>query len=141
MNKTQMTDNNGTLYYVGDPCYAMTADEWNEALGLYWDDNFAPFYTLEDGRQFTMSRTDFGDADTIRDDWNYASDSGLLGIIRANNIDKECMPTVKTLLEQKGVRFVRIDEPTVQAVIEAGKSPLGEVVYSEEDIVVIDDII
>jgi hypothetical protein len=137
-----MTDNTGTLYYVGDPCYAMTPDEWNEALGLYWDDNFEPFYTMEDGRQFTMSRTDFGDGVAIDEaNWSYASDSGLLGIIRANHINRECMPTVKTLIEMKGARFVRIDEPTVQAVIEAGKSPLGEEVYSDEDFIVIDEII
>jgi hypothetical protein len=137
-----MANSNGTLYYVGDPCYAMTADEWNEALGLYWDDPYALFYTMDDGREFTMTRTEFGDGVAIDEaNWSYASDSGLFGIMRASHINKECMPTVKTLLEQKGVRFVRLTEPTVSAVMESGGSPLGEKVYSEEDIVVIDDII
>jgi hypothetical protein len=61
--------------------------------------------------------------------------------MRANQIDKEQMPTVETMLKQKGVQFLRIDAPTVQAVIESGLSPLGEVIYSDEDFVIIDDII
>ncbi len=97
---------------------------------------------MEDGRQFTMSRTDFGDGVTIgEDNWSYASDSGLLGIIRANHINRECMPTVKTLIEMKGARFVRIDEPTVQAVIEAGKSPLDGVAYKDEEFIAIEETI
>jgi hypothetical protein len=64
-----------------------------------------------------------------------------MGIIRANQIDRECMPTVKTMLEQKGVRFVRIPVSTVQEVIEGGLSPFGEQVYKDEDFVVVGDII
>lgn len=137
-----MANSNGTLYYIGDIGYAMTKDEWNDAMMLYMDDPYAPFYTFEDGRQFTLCDIGYGDVgNTGEDGWSYTSDSGLVGIMKASNIDRECMPTVKALLKQKGVRFVRIEEPTVQAVIEGGLSPLGEVIYTEDDFVVIDEII
>ena len=137
-----MPTENATLFYVGDLCYAMTPDEWYDALGLYWEDPYLPFYEFDDGRQFTLSETPFGDTGAVDSEgWNYASDSGLMGIIRANQIDRECMPTVKTMLDQKGVRFVRIPVSTVQEVIEGGLSPFGEQVYRDEDFVVVDDIV
>ena len=142
MNKTQMADSNGTLYYVGDIGYAMTRSEWNDAMELYMDDPYAPFYTFSDGRQFTLCDIGYGDVgNTGADGWNYTSDSGLIGIMRANQIDKECMPTIQAVMKQNGLQFLRIDAPTVQAVIESGKSPLGETVYTEDDFVIIDEII
>jgi hypothetical protein len=142
MNKTQMANSKGLLYYVGDIGYAMTPDEWNDALELYWADPYLPFYEFSDGRQFTLSETPYGDSGAVdQEGFGYATDSGLLGIMRANNIDREQMPTVQTMLEQKGVRFVRIPAETVAAVIENGLSPFGEVIYSDEDFVIIDDII
>ncbi len=142
MNETQMADSNSTLFYVGDLGYAMTADEWSDALELYWADPYLPFYEFSDGRQFTLSETPYGDSGAVDvEGWNYATDSGLIGIMRANQIDRECMPTVKTMLEQKGVQFVRIPAESVAAVIESGLSPFGEVIYSDEDFVIEDDII
>ena len=137
-----MADENGTYYYVGDIGYAMTPDEWNDALELYWADPHQPFYEFEDGRQFTLSETPYGDLGaTDKEGWSYASDSGLIGIIRANQIDKECMPTVKTMLEQKGVQILRIPAATVQEVIEGGLSPFEETVYEDADFVDVNDII
>jgi hypothetical protein len=142
MNKTQMTNSTGTLYYVGDIGYAMTKDEWNDAMELYMDDFYAPFYTFKDGRQFTLCDIGYGDVGNVgADGWNYTSDSGLIGIMRANQIDRECMPTLQAVMKQNGLQFLRIDAPTVQAVIESGLSPLGETVYTEDDFVVIDEII
>ena len=132
----------GNYFYVGDIGYAMTKDEWNDAMMLYMDDPYAPFYTFSDGRQFTLCDIGYGDVGNVgEDDWNYTSDSGLVGIIRANQIDRECMPTVKNMVEQKGARIVRIDAPSVADVIERKLSPLGEYVYTEDDFVVMDDII
>lgn len=137
-----MEKSTGTLYYVGDIGYAMTPDEWGDALELYWADPYLPYYTFSDGRQFTLLETPYGDSGAVDEEgFGYATDSGLIGIIKASNIDREQMPTVKTMLEQKGVRFVRIDAPTVQAVIDGGLSPLGEVIYTDEDFVIQDDII
>jgi hypothetical protein len=142
MTQGTMADTQGTLYYVGDLGYAMTPDEWNDALELYWADPYLPVYEFSDGRQFTLTETPYGDSGAVDvEGWNYATDSGLIGMIRANQIDREQMPTVKTMLEQKGVQFVRIDAPTVRAVVESGLSPFGETVYSDEDFVVMDDII
>lgn len=142
MTRNTMADTQGALYYVGDIGYAMTPAEWNDALELYWADPYLPFYEFSDGRQFTLSETPYGDSGAVdQEGFGYATDSGLIGIMRANQIDKEQMPTVETMLKQKGVQFLRIDAPTVQAVIESGLSPLGEVIYSDEDFVIIDDII
>jgi len=142
MNKGQMADTTSALYYVGDLGYAMTQKEWNDALELYWADPYLPFYEFSDGRQFTLSETPYGDTGAVdAEGFGYASDSGLIGIIRASNIDREQMPTVRTMLEQKGVQFVRIGAPTVQAVVEGGLSPFGETVYRDEDFVMVDDII
>ncbi len=63
-----------TLYYIGDLCYAMTTSEWNDALDLYYEDPYLPFYEFEDGRQFTLSETPYGDNGTTDSEgWNYSN--------------------------------------------------------------------
>ena len=132
----------GNYFYVGDIGYAMTADEWSDAIQLYWDDEFAPLYTFKDGRQFTLTPTEFGDSDAADvDGWNYATDSGLVGVIRANQIDRECMPTVKKMVEAKGARIIRIDATSVADIVERKLSPFGEQVYEESDFVAVEEII
>jgi hypothetical protein len=142
MNQGHMPDTNTALFYIGDLGYAMTASEWNDALELYWADPYLPFYEFSDGRQFTLSETPYGDSGaTDSEGFGYATDSGLIGMIRASHIDKECMPTVRTMLEQKGVQIMRIPANTVEQVIEGGLSPFDEMTYTSEDFIIVDDII
>lgn len=130
------------LFYCGDPCYAMTADEWNDANDLFFDDQFASYYEFEDGRQFVMKRWDFGDmGGEDKDGFGYSCDSGCYGIVKVTDIDKECMVSIKPIAELKGCRFVDLDAESVQEVVERGLGPFELPEYSEEDFVVIDDII
>jgi hypothetical protein len=137
-----MSDTNSALYYVGDLGYAFSPSEWNDALELYWADPYLPFYEFSDGRQFTLSETPYGDTGTTDSEgFGYASDSGLIGIMRASHIDRECMPTVKTMLEQNGVQIMRIPADSVEQVIANGLSPFDEMTYTSKDFVMVDEII
>ena len=131
-----------TKFYCGDPCYAMTAKEWNDAMGLFMDDQFAPYYEFEDGRQFVMKRWDFGDMGGVdKDGFAYACDSGCYGIIKVTDIDKECMSSIKPIAELKGCRFIDVDADSVQEVVDGGLSPFELPEYSDEDFVMVDEII
>ena len=130
------------LFYFGDPCYALTSKEWNEANDLFFDDQFAPFYQFKDGRQFYLKRWDFGDMGGVdKDGFAYACDSGCYGILKVTDIDKECMVALKPILELKGCRFIDLDAENVESVVESGLGPFELVTYSEEDFVVVEDII
>jgi hypothetical protein len=130
------------LFYFGDPCYAMTASEWNDANDLFFDDQFASFYEFEDGRQFVMKRWDFGDMSGVdKDGFAYACDSGCYGIVKVTDIDKECMASIKPIAELKGCRFVDLDADSVEEVVERGLGPFDLPEYSEEDFVMVEDII
>lgn len=130
------------LFYFGDPTYAMTASEWNDANDLFFDDQFAPFYEFEDGRQFAMERWDWGDTGGVdKDGFAYACDSGTYGILKVTDIDKECMAALKSILELKGCRFIDLDAENIESVVERGLGPFELVSYREEDFVVVEDII
>ena len=131
-----------TVYYAGDIGYAFPAEEWNGVLELYWADPYAPYYQLADGRQFTVIETAYGDStDEYENLTGYASDSGLLGIIRANQINRECLPTIEKMIKERGAKLLRIEADSVEDVIAKGLSPFGERVYTEEEFVEVEDII
>jgi hypothetical protein len=128
-----MADAQGTLYYVGDIGYAMTRDEWNDAMMLHMDDFYALYHTFDDGRQFTLRDIGQGDVGNVgADGWHYCSDSGLIGIMKASDINNDCMSTIRTILEMEGARFVEIPAENVEGVLVKGLSPLGEKVNASD---------
>jgi hypothetical protein len=99
MNETTLMPSPSTAkYYVGDLCYVMTNDEWEEVC-----DMIAPPFTgmgvppstdetegklqLADGRKFAIYSTAYGDG-IYSDNYgrSYCVDSGTLGIIKVEDI-------------------------------------------------------
>jgi hypothetical protein len=112
------------LFYFGDPGYAMTTDEWNNANNLFFEDQHAAFYEFSDGRQFVMKRWDFGDmGGTDKDGFQYSCDSGCYGFIKVTDIDDECMPTINIIAEQNGCRFIDLDVDSVAEAVGRGLGP------------------
>ena len=76
-------------YYVGDLCYVMH-DEWNEVCNIVTFTNEDSAYELEDGRQFFMLNTAYGDG-TYNDQVGrpYSVDSGSIGAIKVSDIRDE----------------------------------------------------
>lgn len=127
----------GTVYYIGDPCYAMTYDEYQDAHELFMDDQFASSYEFKDGRQFAMQPTEFGDGGvTDNEGFGYASDSGMIGMLKAQDIRKEQLETVRTIVQGGKARFVTLPESTVAAAVESGSAPFEFATYADEDFVV-----
>ena len=78
-------------YYVGDLCYVMH-DEWTEVCNL----TLAPdapdeiFFTLDDGREFIMMSTAYGDGCyNDQEGRPYSVDSGTIGAIRTDYLNAE----------------------------------------------------
>jgi len=84
-NKT--TEINKNVYYVGDLCYVMT-NEWEEICdNVTRADEDQIGFSLEDGRDYLLMNTAFGDG--TYNDLNgqpYSVDSGTIGAILVNNI-------------------------------------------------------
>jgi len=78
-------------YVIGDPCYQLNDEQWEEVL--YESDDFdspVGVYTrLNGGKGFAIAfSTSFGDGlYTDLDDREYGVDSGLIGIIPVDQID------------------------------------------------------
>lgn len=124
-----------TLFYLGDPCYVLDDDAYYEALDLYYDDPFAPSYVLKDGREIKFTATDFGDAGgSDRDGFGYSCDSGLLGILRADQIDRSKKDDVANILALSGCRFVELPAATVTEAVMQGQSPLLFDLPDDEDV-------
>jgi hypothetical protein len=68
-------------YYIGDLCYVMSDDEWQEVCSLLEDDNDGHL-TLKNGKQFACFRTAYGDG-TYRTnaDGSCSVDSGTIGCL------------------------------------------------------------
>jgi len=76
-------------YYVGDLCYVMSNEEWDEVCSLTIIDNkcIEGEFTLKDGRRFAMYGTEWGDG-VYRDfaGNEYSVDSGTIGCIKWQDI-------------------------------------------------------
>ena len=82
-------------YYIGDLCYVMTDDEWEEFCSITIDGMkcIDGEFSLKDGRRFATYGTAYGDG-VYHDQYghSYSVDAGLIGCIliddiRANNYD------------------------------------------------------
>lgn len=77
------------VYYVGDLCYVMSDEEWDEFCSLTIKGNncIDGEFNLRDGRRFATYGTKFGDGE-YRDQFGntYSVDAGLIGCIRFEDI-------------------------------------------------------
>ena len=76
-------------YYVGDLCYVMSDEEWEEVcrLTIVGQKCISGEFTMADGRRFAMYNTRWGDG--IYQDKNYKKysvDSGTIGCIKVEDI-------------------------------------------------------
>lgn len=79
-------------YYVGDLCYVMNDDEWNEICGLTFKGGKVTNgeFTLNDGRKFAMYSTAYGDGEYYSNIGHSLSvDSGTIGCILEQDIKTE----------------------------------------------------
>lgn len=70
-------------YILGDPCYSIPEDEWDDILTEtnYFNDSYG---NLSDGRFFLGFGTAFGDGVfTGSDGVDYGVDAGLIGLVEA----------------------------------------------------------
>ena len=76
-------------YYVGDLCYVMTNDEWDEFCSITIKEHTCldGEFQFADGRKFATYGTMWGDG-TYRDNYGhrYSVDAGLIGCIRVEDI-------------------------------------------------------
>ena len=79
-------------YYVGDLCYVMSDDEWEEFCSITIDGNNVRDgeFQLGDGRRFATYCTAFGDG-VYHDQYghSYSVDAGLIGCILIDDIHIE----------------------------------------------------
>lgn len=76
-------------YYVGDLCYVMTNDEWDEFCSITIKDNdcLDGEFEFADGRKFATYGTKWGDGEYSDQYGNrYSVDAGLIGCIRVEDI-------------------------------------------------------
>jgi len=84
-NKT--TEINKNVYYVGDLCYVMTNELEEICDSINGADEDEIVFSLEDGRDYILMNTAFGDG--TYNDLNgqpYSVDSGTIGAVLVNNI-------------------------------------------------------
>jgi hypothetical protein len=76
-------------YYIGDLCYVLDDDEWDEVCSIIIKGNnfFDGEFVLEDGREFAIYSTAYGDGE-YNDYYgnSYSVDSGSIGCIRIEDI-------------------------------------------------------
>lgn len=76
-------------YYVGDLCYVLR-DSWDEVCDIVITDNDVRdgVFTLNDGREFAMLSTAYGDG-MYSDNYDneYPVDSGSIGCILVSDVD------------------------------------------------------
>jgi hypothetical protein len=77
------------VYYVGDLCYVMTDDEWDQFCAITIKDNecLEGEFTMPDGRRFATYGTAYGDGE-YKDQYGnqYGVDAGLIGCIKLTDI-------------------------------------------------------
>ena len=76
-------------YYIGDLCYVMSDEEWDEVCSITIKDNkcIEGEFNLKDGRRFALYGTAWGDG-LYNDQYghSYAVDSGTIGCILESDI-------------------------------------------------------
>ena len=76
-------------YYVGDLCYVMSDEEWDEVCSITIKDNkcIEGEFNLKDGRRFALYGTAWGDG-LYNDQYghSYSVDSGTIGCILESDI-------------------------------------------------------
>jgi len=76
-------------YYVGDLCYVLDNDEWDEVCSLIIQGNkvIDGEFVLKDGREFAIYSTAYGDGE-YNDYYgnSYSVDSGSIGCIKIEDI-------------------------------------------------------
>lgn len=93
-----------TAYYVGDLCYVMH-DVWDEVCSLTPYDNSEVQFQLEDGREFYLMSTAYGDGlYHDQEGRTYGVDSGTIGAIRVEDILDELAHPY--LLQEQGLAQV-----------------------------------
>ena len=79
-------------YYIGDLCYVMTDEEWDEFCSITIDGMkcIDGEFSLKDGRRFATYGTAYGDG-VYHDQYghSYAVDAGLIGCILTKDIKAE----------------------------------------------------
>ncbi len=76
------------VYYVGDLCYVMTDDEWDELCAITMSCGVLEGeFTLKDGRRFAIYSTAYGDGTYLdRSGTKYPVDAGVIGCIKVSDI-------------------------------------------------------
>ena len=87
-------------YYVGDLCYVMTDDEWDEFcyLTIVSNECVDGEFQFKDGRRFATYGTKWGDGEYGDQYGNrYSVDAGLIGCIRVEDIRANKYEDIETL--------------------------------------------
>lgn len=87
-------------YYIGDLCYVMSDDEWDEfcSITIKRDECLDGEFSLRDGRRFATYGTKWGDGE-YQDNYgnSYSVDAGLIGCIRVEDIRAEKYANIERL--------------------------------------------
>lgn len=87
-------------YYVGDLCYVMNDEEWEQVCDLTINGNtcVSGEFTLPDGRRFAMYNTAWGDGVYTDQTGNeYSVDSGSIGCIKFDDIKTKKYENIESL--------------------------------------------
>ena len=87
-------------YYIGDLCYVMTDEEWDEVCSLTIVNNqcIEGEFTMKDGRRFAMYGTRWGDGEYYDYTGNaYSVDSGTIGCIKFSDIRAKKYEDIESL--------------------------------------------
>lgn len=79
-------------YYVGDLCYVMSDEQWEEVCELTIDGNncLEGIFTMKDGTRFAMYSTEYGDGRYPDLEGNqYSVDSGTIGCVLVSSAKKD----------------------------------------------------
>jgi len=79
------------LYYVGDLCYVMTDEEWDDfcSITIQGNECVSGEFTMPDGRKFATYNTMYGDGEYSDQSAHYSFvvDSGSIGCIKLTEIN------------------------------------------------------
>jgi hypothetical protein len=98
-------------YYIGDLCYVMTDEEWDEFCSITIKGNqcIDGEFTFKDGRRFATYGTKWGDG-LYFDQYGreYSVDAGLIGCIKIDDIKAEKYDNIEDLgnVTDWGVDFI-----------------------------------
>lgn len=116
-------------YYVGDLCYIMNDEEWDQASTLMFHgvELLTGEFNLPDGRRFAKYFTAYGDG-TYQDQHgrSYSVDSGTIGCIHVDDIKTNKYEHIEEL-----GNFIEFDQPFVTGE-EDGLITFGPVVIDTD---------